>query len=75
MGSQMETWIQKLSEIECMMDISVHIVNQAPRKVWSCNVKDVVLEPPVEFWNIDAQFSRAGKIHQPPCKFTSYHSQ
>ena len=24
-----------------------------------CNIKDIVLEPPIEFWNIDAQFSRA----------------
>ena len=24
-------------------------------------MKDVVLEPPVEFWNIDTQFGRAGK--------------
>ena len=44
----------------------LHIENQAPRKVRFCNVKDVVLEPPVEFWNIDAQFGRAGKyINQP----------
>ena len=27
----------------------LHIENQATRKVQSCNVKDVVLEPPVEF--------------------------
>ena len=24
-------------------------------------MKDVVLEPPVEFWNIDTEFGRAGK--------------
>ena len=24
-------------------------------------MKDVVLEPPVEFWNIDTQFGRDGK--------------
>ena len=39
----------------------LHIENQATGKVWSCNVKDVVIEPPVEFWNIDTQFGRAGK--------------
>ena len=39
----------------------LHIENQATGNVWSCNVKDVVLEPPVEFWNIDTQFGRAGK--------------
>ena len=31
------------------------IENQATRKVQSCNMKNVVLEPPVEFWNIDTQ--------------------
>ena len=39
----------------------LHIENQATGKVQSCNVKDIVLEPPVEFWNIDTQFGRAGK--------------
>ena len=29
------------------------IENQATGKVWTCNVKDVVLELPVELWNID----------------------
>ena len=28
--------------------------------------KDVVLEPPVEFWNIDTQFGRAGKYVNHP---------
>ena len=37
----------------------LHIENQVIGKVWSCNVKDVVLEPAVEFWNIDTQFGRA----------------
>ena len=44
----------------------LHIKNPATRKVWSCNVKDVVLEPPVEFWNIDTQFGRAGKYINHP---------
>ena len=39
----------------------LHIKNQATGKVQSCNAKDVVLEPAVEFWNIDIQFGRAGK--------------
>ena len=43
----------------------LHIENQATRKVQSCNVKDVVLEPPVELWNIDTQFGRAGKMNHP----------
>ena len=44
----------------------LHIENQATGKVQSCNVKDVVLEPPVEFWNIDTQFGRAGKYINHP---------
>ena len=36
----------------------LHIKSQATGKVRSCNVKDVVLEPPVEFWNIDTQFGK-----------------
>ena len=50
----------------------LHIENQATGKVQSCNVKDVVLEPPVEFWNIDTQVWQSWKICQPPCKFTYY---
>ena len=30
----------------------LHLENQAMRKVCSCNVKDIVLEPPVEFFLI-----------------------
>ena len=44
----------------------LHIKNQATGNVWSCNVKDVVLEPPVEFWNIDTQFVKAGKYINNP---------
>ena len=40
----------------------LHIENQATGNVKSCNVKDVVLEPPVELWNKDTQFGRAGKF-------------
>ena len=29
-------------------------------------MKDIVLEPPVEFWNIDKQFGRAGKYVNHP---------
>ena len=50
----------RIVQIECNGHF-LHIENQATRKVQSCNVKDVVLEPPVEFWNIDTQFGRAGK--------------
>ena len=39
----------------------LHIENQATGKVQSCNVKDITLELPIEFWNIDTQFGRAGR--------------
>ena len=44
----------------------LHIENQATKNTQSCYVKDVVLEPPVEFWNIDTQFGRAGKYINHP---------
>ena len=37
----------------------IHIENQATGKIQSCNVKYIILETPIEFWNIDAQFGRA----------------
>ena len=37
----------------------IHIENQATGKIQSCNVKDIILEPPIEFQNIDTQFGRA----------------
>ena len=45
-------------DIECDRHF-IHIDNQATGKIWSCNVKDIILEPPIKFWNIDTQFSRA----------------
>ena len=55
----------RIVQIECDGHF-LHIENQATRKVWSCNMKDEVLEPPVEFWNIDIQFGRAGKYINHP---------
>ena len=46
----------------------LHIKNQATSKVCSCNMKDVILEPPIEFWNIDTQFDRASKYINHPAK-------
>ena len=37
----------------------IHIKKQATWKTWSCNVKDIILEPPVKFQNINTQFGRA----------------
>ena len=39
----------------------LHIENQAMGETWSCKVKDTVLKPPIEFWNINTQFSRTRK--------------
>ena len=44
----------------------LHIENQATRKVQSCNVKDIILEPPIEFWTIDTQFGKAGRYINHP---------
>ena len=38
----------------------LYIENQATGKVQSCNVKDVILELPIEFWNIDTQLAVLG---------------
>ena len=45
-------WIVR---IECNGHF-IHIENQATGKTQSCNVTDIILEPPVEFWNVDTQF-------------------
>ena len=44
----------------------LQIENKATRKVCSCNVKDIILEWPIEFWNIDTQFGRAGRYINHP---------
>ena len=44
----------------------LHIEIQATGKTQSCNIKDVVLEPPVESWNINTQFGRAGRYINHP---------
>ena len=49
----------------------LHIKNHATRKVQCFNVKDVVLEPPVEFWNIDTQYCRAGKYINHPVNLST----
>ena len=51
--------------IECNRHF-FHIENQVTRKVCSCNVKDIILEPPTEFWNIDTQFGRAERYFNHP---------
>ena len=44
----------------------LHIENQATGKMPSWNVKDIILEPPVELWNIDTQFGWARKFINHP---------
>ena len=55
----------KIVQIECNGHF-LHIENQATWKVWSYNVKDVVLEAPIEFWNINTQFGRAWRCVNHP---------
>ena len=44
----------------------LHIENQATGKSRPCNVKDIVHECPVELWNVDTKFGRAGKFINHP---------
>ena len=48
----------RIVHIECNGHF-IHIENQATGKTQSCNITDIILEPPVKFWNIDTQFGRA----------------
>ena len=71
----------RIVHIECNGHY-LHIENQATEKTRSCNVNDIVLEPPVEFWNTDTQFGRARKYINHPanlptimfnnCRWTPY---
>ena len=51
--------------IECDRHF-IHKENKATGKIWSCNVTDIILEPPVEFWNVDTQFGRASHYIKHP---------
>ena len=44
----------------------LHIENQATGKMRSCNIKDVAFRPPIELWNIDTLFGRAGRYIKHP---------
>ena len=44
----------------------LHIENQATGKIRSCNIKDVVLEPICELWNVNSEFGRASKFINHP---------
>ena len=51
--------------IECK-GCYLHIENQATGKIRSCNVKDIVLEPIHELWNVNPEFGRASKFINHP---------
>ena len=44
-----------------MTDITYTLKIKLLEKTRSCNAKDIVLEPQVEFWNICTQFGKAGR--------------
>ena len=44
----------------------LHIKNQATGKIRSCNVKDIVLEPISELWNVNPESGRASKFINHP---------
>ena len=56
----------------------LHIENQATGKTRTCNVKDVINEPPVELWNVDTTFGKTKNLeiiwqilphYYPKCNF------
>ena len=51
----------------------IHIENQATGRTRSCNVTDIILEPPVEFWNIDTLFGRASRYINHPANLPTIH--
>ena len=44
----------------------LHIEYQDTGKVHSCNVKDIILDLPIDFWNKDTQFSSTGRYINHP---------
>ena len=55
----------RIVNIECDGHF-LHIKNQEMGKIQSCNVTDIILEPPIEFWNMDTQLGRAGRYINHP---------
>ena len=53
--------------IVCIKHVKIRLLE----KTRSCNVKDVVLKPTVELWNIDMQFGRAGRYISHPITLTN----
>ena len=60
----MESYLQ-----DCLIEDNrhyLHIENQATGKTRPCNVKHIVDKWPVEMWNVDTMFGRAGKFINHP---------
>ena len=55
----------RIIQIECEGHY-LHIENQATGKIRSCNIKDIVLEPIRELWNVNPEFGRASKFINHP---------
>ena len=53
----------------------LHIENWTTGKMRSCNVKDIILEPPVQFWNFNTPFVTAGKYINHPAELANHHTQ
>ena len=41
------------------MDTSSTLKTKPQEKTQSCNVTDIILEPPVKFWNVNTVFGQA----------------
>ena len=61
----------KLSAVDITYTLKIRLLG----KTRSCNIKDIVFEPPVEFLNIDTQFSSDRKYLKSPCKLANHHTQ
>ena len=44
----------------------IHIKNQATGKIRSCNVTDIILEPPIEFWDVTPNSAQLGDMLTTP---------
>ena len=52
----------------------IHIENQGKGKTPSCNVTDIILEPPVMFWNVNTQSAEPATILTIPLIYPQYNS-
>ena len=57
--------------IECNRHY-IHIETRLQGKTQSCNITDIILEPPVKFWNVNSQFGRASCYINHPAIYPQY---